>query len=105
MNHDDLIKVARSHPEIPSEFAIWLEDNTVVWDAFCVEAVKAVRLGYQHYSSKTILEYLRHHSLIYDTYKSFKLNNNHTPYLSRLFAAVYPDYAGLFSYRTVRNAE
>ena len=101
MNHAQLCLIACSHPEIPNNFVEWIRDNEHIWIAFRDEALKMTRLGYQHYSSKTIMEYLRHHSVISENSDEFTLNNNHTPYLARVFALAYPKHAGLFAYRAV----
>ena len=73
MNHTQLCLLAASHPEIPNHFVEWLRENEHIWIAFRDEALKMTRLGYQHYSSKTIMEYLRHHSVISENSDEFKL--------------------------------
>lgn len=102
MNATHLILLAQSNPDIPGTFVIWLSDNLIIWEAFESEALKVIARGHQRYSSKTIMEFLRHHSMLKETSETpWKLNNNHTAYLSRLFAMVHPQHAGLFSFRSV----
>ena len=102
MVSEHLVLLAKSNPDIPPTFTLWLGDNLHIWDAFETEALKVIARGHDHYSSKTIMEFLRHHSMLEEESSGqWKLNNNHTPYLSRLFAMVHPEHAGLFSYRTV----
>lgn len=102
MNNSHLCLLAQSHPDIPAAFVLWLGDNIAVWDAFELEALKVVKLGQKHYSARTILHFLRHHSMLEEASDSqWKINDHHSPYLARLFAMVHPQYANLFEYRSV----
>jgi hypothetical protein len=102
MTPAQLCLIAATHPDIPVGFVIWIGNNIAIWEAFEAEALKVVAKGHEHYSSKTILEFLRHHSMLSENTDSpWKLNNNLTPYLARLFAMVHPSHASLFAYRTV----
>lgn len=85
--------------QLSAEFIEWLPDNLHVWEAFQAEALKLVRKGVQHYSSYTIVEFLRHHTAVSEQGGDWKINNNHRPYLPRLFDLAYPQHAGLFEYR------
>ena len=89
--------------EFSDEFIEWVPNNTHVVDAFIHETLKIIRKGYTHYSGRTILEVLRHHSALNETNGPWKLNNNHTPYLCRLFGLLNPRYADIFEYRTVKK--
>ena len=99
----DLLELINHNPDQFSEdFIEWLPDNQHVWDAFVREVFRIRGRGYKHYSSYTIVEYLRHHSAIAENSNgAWKINNNHTAYLSRLFDLRFPESAGLFEYRTV----
>ena len=103
MNHSQICLLACTHPQTPYHFIEWLQENEHIWVAFRDEALKMTRMGYSHYSSQTIFEYLRHHSAISENTDEYKLNNSHTPYLARLFAMAYPEHAGLFEYRSLRT--
>lgn len=96
--------VARSNPaDYSVGFLEWINANQHVWAAFEREAMRIVRKGYKHYSARTVLEYLRHHSNVAEAQPSdWKINNNYTPDLARLWATMHPRHAGLFSYRTRR---
>lgn len=85
--------------ELSVEFLEWLPENLHVWDAFVIETFKIINRGFKHYSSYTIVEFLRHHNAVSENGSIYKLNNNHRPYLSRLFDFAYPQHAGLFEYR------
>jgi hypothetical protein len=81
------------------EFLEWLPINAHIWYAFENEALNVIERGYKHYSSRTIIEFLRHHSTLEEVEGEFKINNNIQPYLPRLFDLTYPSRAGLFEYR------
>lgn len=94
-----IIEIAHAHAELLStEFLIWLPDNLPVWQRFEEEALKIIAAGFQHYSSYTIVEFIRHHTALSEN-GMYKINNNYRPYLSRLFDAAHPLKAGLFEYR------
>ena len=87
------------------EFINWFPENEHVWNAFALEAMKVKRAGFKHYSARTIIHVLRHHSAIAENGSEWKINNNYSPYLARLFDIVYQDRAGLFEYRTVQKGK
>jgi flavorubredoxin len=88
--------------QFSDEFFGWFPNNEHIYDAFQHETMKIIRKGYKHYSGRTILEVLRHHSALSED-GIWKLNNNHTPYLCRLFALMNPRYSDIFEYRTVKK--
>jgi hypothetical protein len=85
--------------QFSDEFLDWLPDNLHVYYAFEEETMKIIRKGFKHYSSRTIVHVLRHHSATAETDGEWKINNNHSPYLARLFDLCFPHHAGLFEYR------
>lgn len=89
--------------KFPDDFLEWLPENMHVFEAFSLEATKVKARGFTHYSAYTIVEFLRHHSAVRETKGEWKINNNHRPYLARLFDLVYPDRAGLFEYRITKK--
>ena len=100
-----IVKTARDNSELFSQtFLEWLPDNLHVFDAFADEALKVRQKGFSHYSARTILHVLRHHSALSETNGEWKINNDHSPYLARLFDLLYPNAAGLWEYRTTRKA-
>lgn len=82
------------------EFAEWVGQNLHVFAAFVEQAryVKKV-MRRDHYSARTIGEWLRHNSAIKEKGNGWKLNNNWFPALARLSMLAYPDLAGLFETR------
>jgi hypothetical protein len=104
---DDLIKeTLETHKDkFCDEFVSWLPDNQHVWLAFKNEAFKIHQKGFKHYSARTIVHVLRHHSAVAEKGSEWKINDHHSPYLARLFDLVYPHRAGLFEYRTTNKGK
>jgi hypothetical protein len=104
-------EVIKTHKDnFSSEFIDWLPENEHVWEAFTDEVFKVQQKGFKHYSARTIVHVLRHHSAVSEKSsnewkKMWKINNNHSPYLARLFDLVYPHRAGLFEYRTTQKGK
>jgi len=93
------IKVAEDNAlDLPRGFAAWMVDNAHVYDAFEKEAL-SVAARRAHYSARTIVEFLRHHSLLAQTDDAWKLDNDMTPGLARLFAILNPQHRDLFEFR------
>lgn len=68
-------------------FYHWLLHNYEIWKRFVAEADKLRALGRPHYSARTIIEYLRHETMLRDG-TEYKVNNNAAPSLARLYMAV-----------------
>lgn len=98
------LALARMHAEqFTPEFLAYLPDNLHVYTAFEREALRIVARGFAHYSARTILHVLRHHSALEeDAGGQWKLNNNVSPYLARLFALDHPAHEDLFEYREAK---
>lgn len=96
--------LANHADQFTDEFVNWLPENTHIWDAFVSEAFKIRQKGFKHYSARTIVHFLRHHSALQENGSGWKINNNHSPYLARLFDLRYPHAAGLWEYRTTFKA-
>lgn len=96
-----IITLANNHAgKFSAEFLEWLPANLHVWRAFEAEAIRIHVRGFKHYSSKTIVHVLRHHSALHEAGDGWKLNNNQSPYLARLFDLAHPTRAGMWEYRT-----
>jgi DNA modification methylase len=83
-------------------------DNWPVWERFEREASYIWFRGRRHYSARTIIEWLRHETVLREAVRQdvgeFKLNNNWVPDLARLYGMVYPDRSGLFETRVMPNS-
>jgi hypothetical protein len=63
----------------------WHLRNKHVWRAFEAKALELKDHGIDHWGAKAIWEVLRFESAIKDTGDIFKLNNNHTALMGRLW--------------------
>lgn len=99
----DLLRENRD--QFSDDFVFWLPENMHIFQAFAIEATKIHSRGFKHYSARTIIHVLRHHSAISELNGQWKINNNYSPYLARLFDLAYPHMAGMFEYRTTFKAE
>lgn len=84
--------------KFPVGFDDWLRANLHVYEAFEKEALMVAQRR-EHYSARTIIEFLRHHTLLAEAGDGWKLDNDMTPGLARLFAAEHPRHATLFEFR------
>lgn len=114
MTQDDLfrprsVQLAETHrANFTDEFLSWLPKNTHIYDAFAREAVAIRSRGFNHYSARTIIEFLRHHASLRQNPISadepWNLNDHYTPYLARLFMLDNPSCDGLFEFRKTKKA-
>ncbi len=99
-----LLAIAYLNPEqFSPRFMGYLRENLHVYRAFEREALRMAREGHRHYSARTIIEVLRHHSALAEKSGAWKLNNDNTPYLARLFMLAHPKRAYLFEFRETRG--
>jgi hypothetical protein len=97
--------IQQNRDQFSNEFVVWFPDNAHVWKAFVQETFAVIGVGFNHYSARTIVHVLRHHSAIQEHGSSWKINNNISPYLARLFELAYPQQAGIFHKRQTPRAE
>lgn len=99
-----LALIDSSEEEFPDEFIHWLPDNLHVWNAFVFQAFKVVNRGFKHYSARTIIHVLRHHSMISEVPEgAWKINDHHSPWFARLFDLRYPEHKGLWEFRRTKQ--
>lgn len=92
--------LVQMHPEVfPDDFLPWLEANFHVWESFERMAQEVIGRGFKHYSARTIIEVIRHHTAVAEVGDGWKLNDHCTPYLARLWGLTYPNNAKLFAVR------
>ena len=72
-------------------------NNLLIFDKFISEAHKVCTR--EHYSARTIVEYIRHNTQLQSDDKLFKINNNLTPKMARISMVVFPRLNGLFETR------
>jgi len=90
---------------LDSADAITVANNHKVFTAFVEHALRVVAAGRLHYSARTIIEVMRHESLIADNDLTFKLNNNIALKLARVSMQLFPALNGLFSTRAQQQKE
>jgi len=101
-----LVQLAKENrTQFSNEFMEWLPDNYHIWLAFVTETDKVIAVGFKHYSARTIVHVIRHHSALVEQGSGWKINNNVSPYLARLYALAYPSKGELFTKRMTPQAE
>lgn len=99
-----LLQLAHRHPKVfAKNFLNWLPDNEHMYRLFENLADQLWLSGRQHYSSRTIGEKMRFDCSINSKNDLFKLNNNYTPDLGRLYVLKHPERVLLFSYRRISH--
>jgi len=85
------------------DFPGWIDDNYHIWQEFERRALRFANNGYEHFSSKCLFEVIRYKTTIREKNKRFKLNNNYTADMSRLFMLIHPDFDGFFEIRNKKS--
>jgi len=75
------------------------EHGREVWEHFKLYTLKAIEAEREHYGAKAIIEAIRFNEYLDKGPDSFKVNNNHAPYLAREFMHMHPQYDGFFETR------
>lgn len=79
-------------------FLSWITENWSLYERFEREA-RAVGEIREHYAAHTIIEYMRHETLLRDKDADFKVNEAWSSSMARLFAHLNPDRQRLFEFR------
>lgn len=90
-----------NNEEYPEDFAEWLIENFHIWLEFEDETFKLISQGYLHHSARSIVCFLRHCSMVRERNSKYKINNNHSPYLGRLFETLHQTHFGIFERREI----
>lgn len=77
--------------EYPDGFFRWLQENRHIWKDFEQKALEMAQHR-ERYSARTIVEVMRWHSDLREKRPLFKLSNNMTPGMARLWMAKYGNY-------------
>lgn len=80
-------------------FPRWLEQNYPIWACFRREADALRARGFKHYAARTIVEWIRHETVMREVAGDFKINNNAVPDLSRLYLLLDPTATDFFHLR------
>lgn len=82
-------------------FEHYIESNWHIVERALLEAYRVRRSGKDHYSMRTIIEFIRHETELRDG-SEFKVNNNQAPDIARLAMALIDELNGMFQ---IRNGE
>lgn len=96
-----------TRPELfRQDFHDWLNRNFIVWEKFEQEANRVWRRRRQHYSARTIGEFLRHETAVAEQPNELqlKLNDHYWPDLARLYVCFYPERRDFFEFRPGQSA-
>jgi len=80
----------------------WFAENNHIWKAFEEQALLIYQRGHRHYSARTIIEFLRHHSALKEASGEWKINDHITPHLARRFMKEHPHLNGFFETRSMK---
>lgn len=94
---NDLFKIA-SGEEFRPDFCNWLSHNLPIYAEFERQAL-LIAARRDRYSARTIIEVIRHNSTIAEVSGAWKINNNRTPDMARLFSLSHPEHEGFFQLR------
>lgn len=101
---DNIIAIAnRNLDKFTKSFIEWLPKNIHIWEEYERRALELWNKGFKQYSSRTIVYVMRYHADVSESDSKYKISNNHTPYLSRLWSVIHPDKADMFQYNKLLN--
>lgn len=84
-------------------FDEWVTFNPHIMCAFVHQADAVRARGRKHYSARTIVEVLRHESVLRETpIGEWKINDHAAPDLARLYMLIRPEAHGFFELRGAR---
>lgn len=97
------LTIVRDCPEyFRVDFDGWLLENWALYERFEREAL-SVAVRRKHYGANTIIEYLRHQTLLADASSEWKMNDRWTSSIARLFAMMNSAHDELFEFRERRK--
>lgn len=95
----ELIKKAAQYCGIDPADGLTVANNLPLFREFITQSLRVVYAGRNHYSARTIIEAIRHETMIADNDRQFKVNNNIAPSMSRIAMELFPILNGLFETR------
>lgn len=96
-----LVELHRHPADYDPAFTSWLKANWTIWTRFC-RLADEVRTRREHYSARAIFHAIRLESVLREQpvidgrVPAFKVNNNHSASMARLFNALSTDRADFF---------
>jgi hypothetical protein len=92
-----LLHTWKYHPD----FYKWICENFAIYLQFERESDKLRASGRDHYSHRTIWEYLRHETNLREVGSEFKMNDHFTKSCAILYLRMRPEAKQFFSFRFV----
>jgi hypothetical protein len=83
------------------DFYDWLNANGHIYIAFEREADRIRARGRDHYSHRTIWEYLRHETALREVSGERKMNDHQTKSCALLYSRLHPEAGQFFNFRSV----
>jgi hypothetical protein len=108
MNDQQKLKVLAFIEKNPSFFrqqCAWFKENWHIFEAFAKTTLALIDKGRSHYSARTIVEVLRHHSILGEVAGQWKLNDHAAPDLARAFVIAHPEHIKFWEYRRPNHDE
>ena len=93
---------ASPEEDYSKKFINWVKQNWHIYLAFEKRALRLIRAKAKNAGAKSIVENIRWQSLLAEADQEFKINNNYTADLARLFEFMNPKYKGFFRQRIRR---
>lgn len=81
------------------QFWEFIKDNPSAYPTFERFTLEVIRSGRKRFGAKAIVERVRWFSMFEERGGSWKINNNYTSFLARMFEAMNPQHKGFFSMR------
>src|SRR6266542_3410288 len=79
-------------------FPKWLADNLHIWREFKAQIDSLWDAGRAHYSSRTVVEWMRHETTLAEVESRWKINDHAAPDLARLWVCLHPDRVSFFEF-------
>lgn len=89
--------------DLEGDFLIWAARNPNIVGLFFRFADQAWDSGRRTLGAKLIVERIRWETMVESQGDDFKVNNNYTAYLARMYVRQKPDRSKLFRFREVRG--
>lgn len=97
MDKPTALRLVQGNPIFATEFYQWLDTNYPIWEKFVSLANQIWDKGRRHYSVWSIIGFIRFHTMLHENGSKYKISNNVTPDLSRLYGLMYPQRPGFFT--------
>jgi hypothetical protein len=108
-----LIDIVIANPDnYRMSFIKWMPKNWHIIYRFFIEANRVWASGRRHHSARDLCAFLRHETALEEARSpsrinpnGFKISNNSTPYLARLYLDIYPERNSIFSLKELKASK